>query len=126
MAAAGRGDFGTVTPRLIVEDVAGVVRFLRDVFGAAGDVEAGRPAELCIGDSMIMISSTAERDRFPGFLYIYVDDADEVFARAVAAGASVIEAPLDTPYGDRRAMVSDPSGNIFQIANVIGSIRQRP
>jgi uncharacterized glyoxalase superfamily protein PhnB len=32
------------------------------------------------------------------------------------AGAETMEEPVDTPYGDRRAMVRDPSGNIFQIA----------
>ena len=65
-----------------------------------------------------MISSTAERQRFPAFLYGYVDDADEAFQRAIAAGATLLEEPLDTPYGDRRAMVRDRFGNIFQIAHV--------
>ena len=55
---------------------------------------------------------------FPAFLYVYVDDAEETStARATAAGATTIEAPLDTPYGDRRAMVRDPFGNVFQIAH---------
>ncbi|OBJ11159.1 hypothetical protein A5625_09700 [Mycobacterium sp. 1465703.0] len=46
-----------------------------------------------------------------------VDDADRVYHRAMAAGATSIEPPLDTPYGDRRAMVRDPHGNVFQIAH---------
>jgi uncharacterized glyoxalase superfamily protein PhnB len=54
---------------------------------------------------------------FPAFLYIYVDDADQTYQKALAAGATTVEAPLDTPYGDRRAMVRDPFGNIFQIAH---------
>ena len=54
---------------------------------------------------------------FPAFLYVYVDDAGTTYERAVAAGATTIEAPLDTPYGDRRAMVRDPFGNVFQIAH---------
>jgi uncharacterized glyoxalase superfamily protein PhnB len=70
-----------------------------------------------IGDSVIMISSTAERDAFPAFLYVYVDNADEAFRRAVQAGAEALEEPLDTPYGDRRAMVRDPLGNVLQIAH---------
>lgn len=65
----------------------------------------------------VMISAAGERDLFPGFLYVYVDDADETYERALHAGAESIEAPLDTPYGDRRAMVRDPSGNVFQIAH---------
>ena len=112
-----RAGYRSVTPRIVVDDVAGLVEFLQSVFGAVGDVEPGRPAEVRIGDAVIMISSTAEREPFPAFLYVYVDDADEAFGRAVRAGATVVEEPLDTPYGDRRAMVRDPFGNILQIAH---------
>lgn len=72
-----------------------------------------------IGDSMIMVSGPDERDGFPAFLYVYVDDADETHRRALDSGATEIEAPFDTPYGDRRSMVRDPFGNVFQIANVL-------
>ncbi len=70
-----------------------------------------------IGDSLVMVSSAGARDLFPAYLYVYVDDADRVYARAVAAGAITIEEPRDTPYGDRRAMVRDQFGNVFQIAH---------
>jgi PhnB protein len=66
-----------------------------------------------------MVSSATERDPFPAFLYVYVVDADETYERAITAGAISLEAPLNTPYGDRRAMVRDPFGNIFQIAHQI-------
>ena len=66
-----------------------------------------------------MVSSAVERDPFQAFLYVYVDDADDVYRRALEAGASSIEEPLKTPYGDRRAMVRDPFGNVFQIAHQI-------
>jgi predicted enzyme related to lactoylglutathione lyase len=112
-----RTGYRSVTPRVVVDDVAAQVRFLQDVFAATGDLEPGRPAEMRIGDSVIMISSTAERAAFPAFLYVYVDDADEAFRRAVQAGAETLEEPLDTPYGDRRAMVRDPFGNVLQIAH---------
>ena len=98
-------------------DVDAQVAWLRSVFGATGDVVAGRPAELRIGDSLVMVTEAGARELFPVFLYVYVDDADATFERAVAAGCDVREAPLDTPYGDRRAMVSDPFGNVFQIAH---------
>lgn len=114
---APRAGYHAVTPRIVVSDVAAQVEFLEEVFGASGQVEPGRPVELAIGDSRVMISAAGERDLFPGFLYVYVDDADETYERALHAGAESIEAPLDTPYGDRRAMVRDPSGNVFQIAH---------
>ncbi|MUL47801.1 VOC family protein [Mycobacterium sp. CBMA293] len=109
--------FHTVTPRLVVSDPERAVDFLRAVFGAVGDVHPDRPAEIRIGDSLVMVSSTLDRGAFPAFLYIYVDDADRAYDRALAAGATSIEPPSDTPYGDRRAMVSDPFGNVFQIAH---------
>ncbi len=102
---------------MVVTDVAGAVEFLRAVFEATGEVCAGRPAELRIGDSLIMVSAAGERELFPAFLYVYVDDADEAYRRAVVAGATSLERPLDTPYGDRRAMVRDPFDNVFQIAH---------
>jgi PhnB protein len=109
--------YRSVTPRIVTEDVEGLVDFLRTVFDAQAEIVEGRPVDVHIGDSIILVSGAGERDAFPGFLYIYVDDADATYERAVAAGAEVIEPPLDTPYGDRRAMVRDPRANLFQIAH---------
>jgi uncharacterized glyoxalase superfamily protein PhnB len=111
--------YHSLTPRMIVADVDTCVAFLRSVFGAVGDVVPGRPVDLRIGDSLVMVSSVGDvrTEPFPAFLYVYVDDVDAVFARAVDAGAEVIESPADQVYGDRRAMVRDrASGNLFQIA----------
>jgi PhnB protein len=109
--------FHSVTPRMFVSDVAAAVEFLRTAFDATGEIYPGRPAEIRIGDSIIMVSPTIERAFFPAFLYIYVDDADGAYRRALDAGAVSLEAPLRTPYGDRRAMVQDPFGNVFQLAH---------
>ena len=111
--------FHSVTPRMVVADAAAEVEFLRAVFDATGDVVGDRPAEVRIGDSLVMVTPVGERERFPAFLYVYVEDADRAYQRALAAGAVTVEAPLDTPYGDRRAMVRDPFGNVFQIAHRI-------
>jgi PhnB protein len=114
-----RDGYRSVTPRIAVADVDAQVAFLREVFGASGEVEPGRPAEIDLGDSRIMVSDAAEREPFPAFLYVYVDDADRTYEQALRAGAATIEAPLDTPYGDRRAMIRDPFGNVFQIAHTV-------
>ncbi len=106
---------------MVVDDQPGAVAFLRTVFGAVGEVEPNRPTEVRIGDSLVMVSASGERERFPAFLYIYVDDVAATYQRAVTAGAVTIEAPLDTPYGDRRAMVRDPFGNVYQIACRLGA-----
>jgi tRNA-Thr(GGU) m(6)t(6)A37 methyltransferase TsaA len=109
--------FHSVTTRMIVNDVAAQVEFLRAVFDATGEIHPDRPAEIRIGSSAVLISRAGDRELVPAFLYIYVDDADRVYERALVAGAVSIEAPVDTPYGDRRAMVRDVSGNVLQIAH---------
>jgi uncharacterized glyoxalase superfamily protein PhnB len=118
---AARAGFHTITPRIVVGDVAAEVAFLRATFDGVGELHENRPAEIRIGDSLVMISQAGARDRFAAFLYVYVDDADATYARALAAGATSLEAPLDTPYGDRRAMVRDPLGNVWQIAHVMSA-----
>lgn len=107
----------TVTPRIFVDDPEKVVTFLREVLDATAEMEPGRPTAVHIGDCVVLVGSTAERGRFPAFLYVYVEDADAAHQRAMQAGATSIEEPLDTPYGDRRAMFSDTFGNIYQVAH---------
>ncbi len=106
----------SVTPRLVVQDAAMQVEFLRRAFGATGDFRDDRPSVIRIGDSLVMVSSVGPRDAMPTFLYLYVDDTDTTYQRALAAGAQSLEEPWDTPYGDRRGMVRDPCGNNWQIA----------
>ena len=105
-----------VIPRIAVDDPEALVAFIRQVFGAVGRFQPERPSELRIGDSMLMVGSTVERKVMPAFLYVYVEDADAAFQRALACGATSLEEPRDTPYGDRRAMVRDPWNNTWQIA----------
>ena len=111
-----------MTPRIVVDDPASVVAFLRAVFDADGEVHPDRPAEMRIGDCLVMVSGLLEgREPFAAFLYVYVRDADATYRRALAAGAVALEAPRDLPYGDRRATVRDRFGNVFQIAHVSGN-----
>jgi PhnB protein len=110
----------SVTPRLVVLEPALQVEFLKQVFGATGEFRADRPSVITIGDSLVMVSSVGPRDAMPAFLYLYVDDSDTTYQRALAAGAVSLEEPSETPYGDRRGMVQDPFGNIWQIATYKG------
>jgi uncharacterized glyoxalase superfamily protein PhnB len=111
----------SVTPRLVVHDTARLVEFLKHAFGATGDFRTDTPSTIRIGDSLVMVSGTDAREPMPGFLYLYVDDIDATYARAVEAGAVTLEEPQDMPYGDRRATVKDPCGNIWQIATQVSA-----
>jgi PhnB protein len=105
-----------VTPRIIVHGAQQLVDFVKNVFGATGQYHPKAPAELRLGDSIIMISDAGARDPMTACLYVYVESADITWQRAVEAGAQSMEPPLNTPYGDRRGMVKDPWGNTWQIA----------
>jgi uncharacterized glyoxalase superfamily protein PhnB len=106
----------TVTPRIVVSDARGLVKFIQDTFGAVGDYRPDVPAIMHIGDSKIMISDAGAREPALAFLYVYVANADETYRRAIKAGARSLEEPFDLPYGDRRGMVRDQWGNTWQIA----------
>ena len=105
-----------VTARLFVAGAADQVNFLKHTFGATGTFRDDGPSEIHIGDSIVMVSEAGVREAMPAFLYVYLDDADGAYRRALESGASVIEEPQDMFYGDRRATVRDPFGNIWQIA----------
>ncbi|MDB5092281.1 MAG: glyoxalase/bleomycin resistance protein/dioxygenase [Candidatus Eremiobacteraeota bacterium] len=107
----------TLTARLVVYDPAALVRFLKDAFGASGEYRSDTPSQMRIGDSLVMVSAVGPRAATASFLYLYVDDADAAYRRALEAGAVSLEEPQDTPYGDRRAMITDPFGNDWQIAS---------
>jgi uncharacterized glyoxalase superfamily protein PhnB len=106
----------TITPRIVVDDPAEMVKFLKAAFNALGDYEEDRPAVMTIGDSKIMVSGVGPREPMPAFLYLYVANTDATYKLALKAGAVSLEPPADMPYGDRRAMIKDPFGNDWQIA----------
>jgi len=106
----------TVTPRLFAKDPNKLVDFLKRAFGASGEYQEQTPTDLQIGDSIVMVSSDESRTATESFLYLYLEDADAAYRRALAAGATSLEEPQDMFYGDRRAMVKDPAGNTWQIA----------
>jgi PhnB protein len=114
-----------VAPRIVVHGAQQLVAFVNHVFGAAGSYLPDRPSVLNIGGSRVMISDAGICPPMPAFLYVYVADADSTYRRAIEAGATSLEAPWDVPYGERRGMVEDAWGNVWQIATWTGS-RVRP
>jgi len=109
----------TITPRIMVDEPKQLVEFVKRVFGATGEYREEAPAEIRIGDSVIMISGTGVRNRTNACLYVYVSDTDATYRRALDGGASTIEEPAVMPYGDRRCIVEDKWGNTWQIATHI-------
>jgi PhnB protein len=80
-------------------------------------------AQVNIGDSMLMIGgASADCPAMPAGIYLYVDNADAVHARAVAAGATSLMTPTDEFWGDRMGGVRDPSGTSWWIATHVEDV----
>ena len=123
--------YHTATPYLIVKGAADAIEFYKQAFGAAELFRVPGPdgvlmhAEIKIGDSIIMLA-----DEFPQMdalgpktiggspvgLMLYLANVDEVFHRAITAGAKEIRPLQNQFYGDRSGTVEDPFGHKWTIA----------
>jgi len=116
--------YHSVTPYLVVANVAQVIDFVKSTFGAEELHPPVRRSdgsimhcELRIGDSPIMMGEPmGQYPAMPACLYVYVDDTDAVYRQALRTGAKSMMEPADQFYGDRSAGVKDPAGNLWWIA----------
>jgi len=126
-----------VTPYLCIDGASDAIEFYATVFGATERVRMPAPegkvghAEVQIGDSLIMLS-----DEFPGMgvrspkgiggspvtMSVYVEDVDEVFDRAVQAGANALSPVEDQFYGDRSGQFEDPFGHRWSVATRVEDV----
>ena len=116
-------DYGTVTPYLIVNGVPRLIDFLRETFHAEERARINDKedhvghAEVKIGNSMVMMANpTPQYSPIPSQLYVYVDNVDDAYRRAMKAGGTSEQEPTTQFYGDRTAAVRDPTGNVRWIA----------
>jgi PhnB protein len=114
--------YHSITPYLIVDRAPELLEFLVSAFNATVVLKMVNPdgslghCELRIGDSMIMMSSARDQWKaMPTSIYLYVQDVDAVFAKALTAGAKEIMPLKDQFYGDRNGGVTDVSGNQWWI-----------
>ena len=120
----------TVIPGHRYRNAPAAIDWLCKVFGFErhavyeGENGAIGHAELTLGDGMIMLGSVKDDEYGKSFksplelggietrsVYLVVPDADAAYARAVAAGATIIRPLQDTPYGSREFAVKDPEGH---------------
>ncbi len=132
MVANPPEDMPRITPHLFYDDVAAAIDWLVKAFGFEvrlrmtdrnGGVVHG---ELEVADSLIMLGLTAETEAWESprtlnglvsqRLYIFVDDVDAHYARALSAGAKIIREPDDQFWGDRVYECIDPEGHRWKFA----------
>jgi PhnB protein len=126
-----------VSPHLSVAGAAEAIYFYTTVLGASERMRMPMPdgkiahAELELGDSVIMIGDEAPGGTDPSpktlggspvALFVYVDDVDDVFERALGAGAQSVQPPENHFYGDRVAIIDDPFGHRWNIATHVEDV----
>ena len=125
--------FHTVTPQLTLDDASAAIAWYKQALGAEETGRAVGPdgkimhAELRIGDSRVMLHDAMMGAKgpkalggSPAALWIYVENCDALFNRAVSAGAQVLPGPMgqmqDQFWGDRTGTFKDPHGYQWTIA----------
>jgi uncharacterized glyoxalase superfamily protein PhnB len=121
--------YNRACPYLVCNNAAEVMEFVKKTFGAEergtlmmpdGKVAHG---ELRIGDSVIMISDgSPDKPKMPGLVHVYVENSDEVYARALAAGGTSLSAVETMFYGDRSGGVQDVGGNQWWISTRVKDV----
>ena len=127
----------SITPHLVCAGAADAIEFYKKAFGAVETTRMPGPdgkllhAAIRIGDSTVMLT-----DEFPDWksfgpkslkgtavtIHLYVDDADAVAARAVAAGATVVMPMDDMFWGDRYGILEDPFGHRWSIGTHVRDV----
>ncbi len=122
----------TVTPNLVLRDCAKAIEFYKKAFGAtevsrfpAPDGKSIWHAELRIGDSAVYLNDEMPgmspqppdtSNRAPVTMWLWVEDCDKSYKRAIDAGARSMSEPSDMFWGDRCAAVADPYGYAWSFA----------
>jgi PhnB protein len=128
-----------VTPYLIVDGGAAAIDFYSKVLGATERMRMPGPggkighAELEVGDSILMLADEhPEMDAIgpktvggtPVTIHVYVEDVDNVFKRAIAAGAKELRGVEDQFYGDRSGQFEDPFGHKWSVATHVEEVSE--
>jgi PhnB protein len=114
--ADAQDTYRTVTPYLVVPDADAELTFLKAAFSATeancqrNSDNTVMHAEIKIGDSLVMLGQAGGPEPRPAALYLWVEDVDTTYRRALKAGATSESEPEDKPYGHRNAGVIDRNG----------------
>jgi len=124
--------YHSVTPTLTINGASNAIEFYKKAFDAkeiyrfpGPDGKSIMHAEIRIGDSAIMLCdempqmgclSPTSTGGPSGSIYLYVNDADSVFSKAVSAGAKPMMSMMDGFWGDRMGVLTDPFGHRWAVA----------
>ncbi len=119
--------YSTVSPYLIVDNASGTIEFLVRVFDA---VELRRfadasgklmHAEVRLDDTVVMLADhSGDWPAQPSNVHVYVADVDATYRRALDAGATSVQEPVQKEDEDKRGGVKDAGGTTWWIATKVG------
>jgi PhnB protein len=120
-------NYSTVSPYLIVNGARATIDFLKEVFGGVELRQfrdgSGRlmHAEVRIDDTVIMLADPVPPDwpSLPAHVHVYVDDVDETYRKALAAGGTSVQEPIKKQDEDKRGGVKDSGGTTWWIATKV-------
>jgi PhnB protein len=123
--------YTTVAPWVVTDDTGAFLDFVSTAFGGVelarvvtGDGLIGH-GEIRVGDTVVLAFDRHDDwPRLPSLLRVFVPDADEGFARAVAGGATVVTAIADDAFGQRGGRVRDPFGNIWWVVSRVEEVAE--
>lgn len=118
---------GIGTARPYVYGGLDLLDFARNVFGATelerNSIRKGFHVQAQIGDSVVVLSATDPPHEMAtkASIYVYVEDVDATYKRALAEGATSVSEPADRPWRGRNAGVRDTFGNVWYIETYHGN-----
>jgi PhnB protein len=123
--------YSTVAPWVVTDDTGAFLDFVTHAFGgmelARVRTEDGLigHGEIRVGDTVVLAFDRHEDwPHLPSLLRVFVSDADEVFARALSAGAQVVTSLADNAFGQRGGRVKDPFGNIWWVVSNVEHVAE--
>jgi uncharacterized glyoxalase superfamily protein PhnB len=126
--------FHTLTPAIMVAGAARAIDFYKKAFGATETMRFNGPdgkimhASLMIGDSPLMLGDEMPDmggkgprtlGGSPVSIFLYTENVDALWKKAVDAGATVVHPLIDQFWGDRAGLLDDPFGHHWWLAQHI-------
>ncbi len=128
--------YHSISPALTCKDAARAIEFYKSVFGATEIMRMPGPggvimhAELRIGDSVIflndeipgMAAAPSGSSIDPGYLFLYTEDVDSVYNRAISMGSKATMPVANMFWGDRYGKFNDPFGHSWGVATHVEDV----
>jgi uncharacterized glyoxalase superfamily protein PhnB len=114
---------GVIIPELPYPEVREAVEWLCRTFGFSERLRIGHHrAQLSFGEGSLVVTQRSGGSDASFSVMVRVDEIDNHYERVKQAGARIVSAPADYPYGERQYTVEDPGGHHWTFSQTIGDV----